>query len=181
MDRLDDDLDGLGIRRVVTVGGVTKSELLDRLRASSVALNEYAEVLFASDRFTTSALQHDISTVELAVKELEFPSGASLAAIIARAEAMGLGYCPLELGPHLRLQYVDQPDAAADEPPRPHQAPPDSITILSEPISHDEDFPRGFYLRRVNGVLWLRGYCSPSDHVYSPDDRLLFREMIGSE
>lgn len=180
MDRLDDDLEGLGIRRVVTVGGVTKEELLERLHANSVALNEYAEMLFACDGFTTAKVSYDVRTLELAVEELEFPSGASLAAILARAQAMGLDYCPLELGPRLRLVYIDQPESTVDEP-KPHQAPPGSITVVSQPISDDEDFPRGFYLRRADGVLWLRGYCSPGDHIFAPEDHLLFRVVAPPE
>jgi hypothetical protein len=33
---------------------------------------------------------------------------------------------------------------------------------------------KGFYLRRINGVLWLRGYRSGPEHIYSPEDRLVF-------
>jgi hypothetical protein len=164
-------------RRIVAIGGMTKSELLDRLRAGSIALNRYAEIIFNSDSFVTSNMEFQVSTVELDVQELGFPQGATLADVLAKAATIGLGYCPLELGPHLRLQYVDQPEGAIGQAPRPHRTPPGAIVIVSEPLKEEDGFPRGFYLRRIDGVLWLRGYCSPIDHLQSPDDRLLFREL----
>jgi hypothetical protein len=33
----------------------------------------------------------------------------------------------------------------------------------------------GFYLRRIQGVLWLRGYRSALEHIWSADDRFVFR------
>lgn len=42
------------ITRTVQVGGLTKAELLEALRQNAIAMNEYAERLFANDRFTTA-------------------------------------------------------------------------------------------------------------------------------
>jgi hypothetical protein len=35
----------------------------------------------------------------------------------------------------------------------------------------------GFYLRRIRGVLWLRGYRSPAEHVWEAADRFVFRRL----
>jgi hypothetical protein len=72
------------------------------------------------------------------------------------------------------LQYLDQPEGYWDQPVRHHQAPSGSITIASEPLSEDDDFPKGFYLRRIKGVLWLRGYRSGAEHIWEPGDHFLF-------
>ena len=94
--------------------------------------------------------------------------------ILARAGGLGLGLCPPELGPWLRLEYLDQPEGNAGQPARPGLAPAGAITIVSAALVEDDGFPKGFYLRRSDGVPWLRGYRSGPAHVWSPDDRLIF-------
>ena len=162
------------ITRTVTVGGLTKSELMEELQRNAISMNESGERLFASDQFTTSETRYSVTTVELTVRDLGFPRGATIAEIYARAGALGLGLCPLELGPHLRLQYLDQPEGYWGQPVRQHQAPSGSITIASEKLTEDDDFPKGFYLRRIKGELWLRGYRSGPQHVWEPDDHFIF-------
>jgi hypothetical protein len=166
------------ITRTIQVGGLTKSGLLEQLQRNAIALNESADRLFASDHFRTAATQYSVMTVELTVRDLGFPQGATIADIYARAGARGLGVCPLELGPHLRLQYLDQPEGYWGQPDRQHQAPSGSITIASEQLSADDDFPKGFYLRRIKGVLWLRGYRSGPEHIWEPDDHFIFRHTL---
>ncbi|MDA0708693.1 MAG: helicase, partial [bacterium] len=48
--------------------------------------------------------------------------------------------------------------------------------IASQILTEDDDFPKGFYLRRIKGVLWLRGYRSWPGHVWEPDDHFVFSE-----
>jgi hypothetical protein len=162
------------ITRTVTVGGLTKSGLMEELQRNAISINEAAERLFASEHFTTSGTRYAVTTVELTVRDLGFLQGATIAEIYARAEALGLGLCPLELGPHLRLQYLDQPEGYWGQPVRQHQAPSGSITIASEKLTEDDDFPKGFYLRRIKGELWLRGYRSGPEHVWEHDDHFIF-------
>ena len=162
------------ILRTVTVGGLTPSQLVHALRTNAIALNELAERLLASAQFTTSPTPYSVPTVELTVGDLGFPRGATSAEFYARAGELGLGLGPLELGPHLRLQYRDQPEGASGQPVRRHQAPSGSITIASATLADDDDFPNGFYVRRIEGVLWLRGYRSWPQHVWEADDRFIF-------
>jgi hypothetical protein len=162
------------IIRTVNVGGLTQSELLQALQSHAIAINVSAEQLFASDHFTTSETPYAVTTVELTVRHLGCLRGATLPELYARAGERGLGLCPLELGPHLRLQYRDQPEGAWGKPRRRHQAPYGSITIASEQRTQDDDVPQGFYLRRIKGVLWLRGYRAGPQHVWEPDDHFIF-------
>ena len=152
------------ITRTVDVGGLTKSELIQALQSNAIAINVSAEQLFASKHFTTSGTPCSMTTVELTVRHLGCPRGATLRDLYRTSER-GLGLCPLELGPHLRLQCRDQPEGSWGKPCRRHQAPYGSITIASEQLTQDDDFPKGFYLRRIKGVLWLRGYRSGPQHV----------------
>ena len=162
------------ITRTVSVGGLTKSELIEELHRNAISMNESAERLFASDYFTTSDTRYSVTTVELTVRGLGFPRGATIDEICTRAAALGLGLCPLELGPHLRLQYLDQPEGYWGQPARQHQAPSGSITVASEKLTEDDDFPKGFYLRRIKGELWLRGYRCEPEHVWEADDHFIF-------
>ncbi|MEZ4870486.1 MAG: hypothetical protein R3C14_54660 [Caldilineaceae bacterium] len=160
--------------RTITVGGLSKAELLEQLRSNAVALNESADRLFASDYFTTTPTRRPHTTVELTVRDLGFPHGAITADLYASAATLGLGLCSLELAPHFRLHYWDQPEGYWGQPLRHHQAPSGSITIASAALSEDDDFPKGFYVRRIQGELWLRGYRAGADHVWEADDHLLF-------
>lgn len=162
------------ITRTVEVGGLTKSQLIEKLQQYSILMNESGERLLADDKFTTSNTKYSLQTVELTVGDLGFHDGSTTAQIIKRASELVLELCPLELAPHLRLEYLDQPEGYIGNPLRVHQAPAGSITIASEILSEDDDFPKGFYLRRINGVLWLRGYRADHLHVWNPGDHFIF-------
>jgi hypothetical protein len=162
------------ITRTIEVGGLTKSQLIKKMQQHAILMNEYGERLFADDKFTTSVIKYSLKIVELTVMELGFPDGATTAQLFKRASEYGLELCPLELGPHLRLEYLDQPEGFSGKTSQQNQAPSGSITIASEILSEDEYFPKGFYLRRINGVLWLRGYIADHLHVWKPEDHFIF-------
>lgn len=160
--------------RTLRIGGTSKPQLLAQLRAAGVHLNAAAEALFADERFTTAPASSLVEVVTLSVASLTDGNGATFATIIERAAAGGLSPCPLELAPHFRLQYLDQPEGALGRAPSQHRAPPGSITVASDPLDEDDETPKGFYLRRIEGVPWLRGYRSWPGHVWSPDDVFAF-------
>ena len=132
--------DCLYITRTVEVGGLTKSQLMQKMQQHSILMNELGEMLFKDDYFTTSAKTFSLKTVELTVRDLGLPKGDTLTKIFERANHLGLELCPLELGPYLRLEYLDQPEG---KPSRKHQAPNGSITVASETLIDEEDFPKG--------------------------------------
>lgn len=49
----------------------------------------------------------NLEAVHVSVAALGFPDGATFARVVERAATDGLFLCPLELGPHLRLQFTD--------------------------------------------------------------------------
>jgi|CXWL01.1.fsa_nt_gi hypothetical protein len=158
----------------VRIGGMSRLELVRGLRERDVQLNRHAEVLFEDRRFETLGSRHDIEIAALSVAELGFDDGATHAQIVARASEYGLVECPLEVGPHLRLQFLDQPDSSDGTRLTPGRAPPGCITVASLPLDDTDETPKGFYLRRVDGGLWLRGYQSWSGHIWSSEDVLVF-------
>jgi hypothetical protein len=153
---------------------MSKDELLKELDRHGVKLNEYGQSLFADERFVTSEASYAVECVQTSVFDLGCPHGATIAQIHGRAAKRCLALCPLELGPHLRLQFLDQPEGDLGHPPSQHRAPPGALTIASKRLSEDDETPQGFYLRRICGVLWLRGYRSGPEHIYSPEDRFVF-------
>ena len=123
--------DCLFIKRTVEVGGLTKLQLMQ---------NELGKKLFTDDYFTTYAKKITLETVELTVRDLGLSKGGTLTKIFERANHLGLDLCPLELGPYLRLGYLDQSEG---KPSRQHQAPNGSITVASETLNDEECFPKG--------------------------------------
>lgn len=162
------------IPATVSIGGVSKLELRALLRQHNIQLNEAAASLFEDPRFTTHSRQHVVEIAARSVAELGFGEGATYEQLIARGRESGLVECPLELGPHLRTQYLAQPEGADGSPLTHGRAPPDSITVASSPLDDSDETAKGFYLRRVDGVLWLRGYWSWPGHIWSPEDVLVF-------
>lgn len=158
----------------MSVGGQSKHQLLAQLAEAGVELNEAARILFSSDKFTTLSARQSLVTVELTIQQLGFAQGVTTSEMHGKAVALGLRLAPIELGPHLRLQYVDQPEGYVGFPVTEHRAPPGSIAVASAPLSDDDAFPKGFYLRRIKGTLWLRGYwCSEADQ-WDIADRIIF-------
>jgi hypothetical protein len=158
----------------VHIGGTSKGDLLAVLREHGIRLNTAADALFDDHRFTTLDGSRVIEIVIRSVADLGFERGATYGELTTRASGLGWVECPLEVGPHLRLQFLDQPEAPAASRAATQRAPPGSITVASPPLDDTDETPKGFYLMRFDGALWLRGYWSAADHVWSPDDVLLF-------
>lgn len=172
---MQDGLDKLFTRiRSITIGGNSKQQLFQELEQQSILLNDFAKTLFDSDLFVISREKYNLNVVELKVVELGFPHGAKMKEIINKAKAFRLSLCPLELGPYLRLAYHEQPEGNNSSNAKLNQAPEGSVTVISKPLLDNDDFPKGFYLRKIDGFLWLRGYIADDEHVWNPSDRLIF-------
>ena len=162
------------IRRTLSIGGLSKPELLARLASAGVQINPIGIQLFAHDSFRTLESPTGVESVQTTVAELGLTHGGVFAQVVSAAEKHGLALCPLELGPHLRLTLLDQAEGAHGYKTTRHRAPPGAITVLSRPFSEGGDELQGFYLRRIEGTLWLRGYRSWSGHLWQPEDNFLF-------
>jgi hypothetical protein len=158
----------------VMIGGRTRAELLKDLRSADVSLNELAIELFSDPRFDTEPGQRPVPIRALTVHELGHSRGATWSELMQSSIVAGLRTAPLELAPHLRLQCAMQPEGAIGFPASEHCAPHGSITVASETTSPDDDQPKGFYLRTIDGTPWLRAYRSHAAHVWNPADVLLF-------
>lgn len=129
------------------------------MRAAGVQHNTYALELLGS--WVTVATSPSELTLEIhEVRTLGFDEGATLDRLVQAASQFGLGTCPLEAALHLRLRWMDQA-----------QGP--QVTVLSPRPTPDETQPRGFYLRRDESGLWLRGYVASDDWGFGPDEQVV--------
>jgi hypothetical protein len=82
----------------------------DALDDANIAIGDSADEILGRPAFTFADAPMTLNLVVLSVAELGFGAqGASLADIYARAIRIGLELCPEEVGPQLRLQYLNQP------------------------------------------------------------------------
>ena len=157
----------------VTVGGLSRSELASQLASDGILLNVHAETLLGSEIFDGQP-PRVIALVERSVADLGLAEGATLPTIFRIAQQQGLALCPADTGPYLRLVVNHQGDAP-DAIMTTGRAPTGSLTVASAPLEEDHEYPKGFYLRVITGQKWLRGYRCDEEHVWSGEDRFVFR------
>ncbi|WP_166923836.1 helicase [Flavobacterium poyangense] len=152
--------------------GLNKEQLLQKLKQSQIGLNEYAHQIFESDLFEPSLSSYEVSLTELSIAEIGLKKGGNFEDIKKCIKTLNLSYCPLEIAIYARLLFKDQLES---EEKKSNQAPPGSITFFSKPLSKNDTFPKGFYIRNNDGILWLRGYICSEDYVWKPSDRMIFK------
>jgi len=156
----------------VRVGGLSRADLMTQLSSLGIGLNAHAETLLSDASFDETA-PREVTVVEYSVLELGYPEGASLSQVYARAEASGLRLCPPAAGPYLRLALMGQ-SSAPDAVLSAGRAPSGSVTMAAHPLRDDDEYPKGFYLRVIDGRPWLRGYTCDDEYIWSPEDRFAF-------
>ena len=141
------------IWRTITVGtykdvNTLKNAILD----SGFCIGSWADDILKSSNFILASKERKIDLVRIIPQDLGFQSGAYRTDIYKRALGLGFELCPAEVGPQLRLQYIDQLKI-------------ESIQIGMEPQVDSEGHESEF--RIVHGgddLLWLAG-----DHKHSND------------
>jgi hypothetical protein len=82
----------------------------DALDAANIAVGDSADEILGRPAFTFANERKELNLVVLSVAALGFGAdGGTLADIHARAVRLGFELCPEEVGPQLRLQYLNQP------------------------------------------------------------------------
>jgi len=158
----------------VRIGGTDKSTLVSKLLCQDVQINEAAATLLESDVLSTAPEPSILSVTVLTPKDFGLDEGGTIDEIYNAAILRGLALCPLELALQMRLQYHDQPEGSEGRPETHGEAPPGSLTIASEWPDAGDDFPRGFYLRKINGKLSLRGFRAARNHRWNAGDHFVF-------
>ncbi|MGO4191452.1 hypothetical protein AB4Y67_07260 [Arthrobacter sp. YAF17] len=160
-------------RLEVSVGGLSRRQLMTSLTSRGILVNGNAETLLEDVAFRDRSPRPVVVT-ERTVAELGLPGGATLPQIFEVAQQQGLLLCPVDTGPYLRLGLNGQMESR-DSVMSSGRAPDGGLTVAAEVLSHDDEYPKGFYLRVVDGQAWLRGYRCDDEHMWSPDDRFIFQ------
>jgi hypothetical protein len=145
------------------------------LRDRGVMLNAYAETLLEHAAFELRDPE-EVAIVTRTVGGLGLGTGATLPEVFAAAREHGLRLTPPDTGPYLRLAMDSQANAP-DSILSAGRSPSGALKVASAPLG-DDDFPKGFYLRVVDRVQWLRGYRCDDEYRFSPDDTFAFRSAI---
>jgi hypothetical protein len=145
----------------LVLGRLDAASLRQALVDAGVLFNAYASRLFDEGLVAPSPAHTRVRVVVRSAAELGAPEGDTLDGLIERARTSGLVPGPLELAAYLRLAWLDQPLGVR-------------VTVPSLRPTPDETAPRGFYLRRDEHGIWLRGYVASDDWVFPPTEALAF-------
>ena len=165
------------LKMTVPTRNIPKSEIPTVLQENNIRINEYAKTYMDHPDFQTEGTQSNITVVLCALKELGLEKGAVYADIFSVAAETGLYPCRPSIGLFLRLAYLDQVQSENSVLSGTHHAPDSAVTVFSEFLEKDnDDFPKGLYLRNVDGTLWLRGYICDKTYRWSSENVFAFEE-----
>ncbi|TFV40439.1 hypothetical protein [Bradyrhizobium niftali] len=101
----------VSVWRTITIGTFANVFALSTaLDAVGCGIGNSAGEILARPTFTLRGAKTNVELFTVSVAELGFKiDTASLADIFARAKQLGFGLAAAEVGPQLRLQYIDQP------------------------------------------------------------------------
>lgn len=149
------------IFKEITIGGLTKEQLLQQLSDAGIQFNKYAHILFDHPQFSPPAQAEQVKLVKVTLSTLGLADSCSFEEFSNRSAVLGLKLCPLYLAAFLRLSYLDQPAGPY-------------LTIASVKPEEDENYPNGLYLRNFENVLWLRGYRSDGFADWPSENEFIF-------
>ena len=146
----------------ITIGGKTKKGLIEELKGKKITIAKSAQQMMDNKDFTIYKKQRHVNLVRLTVEDLGF-SKATAQEIYSRAKELGLELCPAEIGPGLRLNYLDQPEK-------------DWLCIAMKPIVDADDYLSVFFLGwEENFNLWLCANWAYPGVKWVADKEFVFR------
>lgn len=160
----------------ITPFPISKTGLPAVLESHHISVNEYAGIYMRHPAFQTEEAQPPFKVVLCALRELGLKNGGRYADIFTKAGERGLSPCRPCTGLFLRLSYPEQAQSRNSVLSGTHRAPEGAVTVLSEFLEKDDSFPKGLYLRNVDGTLWLRGYLCDETYHWSPEDVFAFEK-----
>ena len=152
-----------------------KNQILKKLEKHDILINQYAEEFFAHPTFSTEHTK-EMTIAIASLREIGLENGATLNEIFQQTEKTCFKPCPSNTGLFLRIQWKNQPQSQNSILSGTHHSPEQSVVVLSEIIESDDAFPKGLYLRNVDGRLWLRGYVCDSEYRFSCNDLFAFKK-----
>ena len=146
----------------VAIGGKTPIELQQDLRSKEFNVTIDAKDMIENPDFITQENTENIDLVYLKVADLGLTGIVRTDEIYERAKQLGLDLCPSEVGPQMRLDYVDQPAK-------------EYLYIGTQQIVASDGNSRVFQLSRDGEELWLDGHWAHPERQWNPDGQFVFR------
>jgi hypothetical protein len=150
------------IWKTITIGNISRDKFIPALKVRGMNVSDWSADMMKQDAFTVAEQEQQIDLVNVSVAELGFDNATRYDAICARAKERGLELCPPEVGPQLRLQYLDQPLG-------------EWLRVAMEAIRDSDGDLCVFSVVHHDGGLWLYSYYGKPDSRWAPDDRFVFR------
>ena len=97
------------IWRHITIGNIRHGKFIRTLKDHGMIVDGWAANTMKQSAFTVVRREERINLMVVSVRDLGFDNDTHYDAICQRAKERGLELCPPEVGPQLRLQYLDQP------------------------------------------------------------------------
>lgn len=163
----------------VNYGGLDLDRLYKVLEENNIYLNDYARTILEHPGLTLTPQRSSAVCKVVSLADIGLAKGASLSDIFSRAYSYDLIPCTLEIALFFRISYRHLVDSSGLESQG--KAPAEAITIASIPLESSDDFPKGLYIRRIDGVDWLRGYTCDDQYHFSPEDKFLFKRIDHSK
>jgi len=140
--------------KTITLGTHKDTKALFKaLENAGVNIGDYARFMMKHSMFSIATTETEINLVKVTVAELGFPNSATRAQICEAALKQGLFLCPAEVGPQVRLQYLDQPRG-------------DWFRIGMEPIPDSGGDPNVFDVGHDDAGRWLNSNWYRPDNVW---------------
>ena len=154
---------------------MTAEQILQTMKERGILINHYAQKYISHPCFFAGE-SAEMTAVITSLEELGLERGASLDELFQHIRGTQFSPCPPDTGFFLRVAWTDQPQSQNSILSGTHSSPDQAVTVLSEMLEKDDAFPKGLYLRKVDGNLWLRGYVCDSAYRF-PGDALFALEM----
>lgn len=166
------------IEKPLEVGPITLEEFQNKAEQHNRHLTDESLTIKTSDLAEEMMRQRDFSTLEtsetiqlirLKAKDLGLEGDIDLIQIYNKAKEFNLDLCPPEVGPHLRLQYTDQPLYG------------DPFIIAMKPIPAHDGHLYVFSLGHHGDGLRLENPWAPPDRRWASTNVFVFRlRKLGS-
>ncbi|MBO5931769.1 MAG: hypothetical protein J6Q70_05995 [Clostridia bacterium] len=152
-----------------------KDQISKKLEEHNILINGYAEEFFAHPTFLTEHTR-EMTIAIASLREIGLENGAMLDEIFQQIEKISFKPCPTNVGIFLRFAWKNQPQSQNSILSGTHHSPDRAVMVLSKIVEKDDAFPKGLYLRNVDGNLWLRGYVCDSTYRFSGNDLFAFEK-----
>lgn len=139
----------------------TADDFRSAIKAIGHNIGNWGNDILGKPAFTASAEESEVDLVIRSVAELGFENGATRKQIYDRALELGLQLCPSEVGPQLRLQYLDQPKG-------------EWLLIAMEPIADSDGDLSVFRVGHDVGAQWLCASYGRPGIRWGADSRWVF-------